>query len=123
SNMKCSNSIAAQYECAVHQKQVDHAAVNETNRELHFLLYRASGMPMLVNMIANIWTQIAPVFALSMSVKERTIDDWESFRHHKRLIEALTDKDPDAARNAVVEDIRDAAEFIERSTWLGEQEG
>lgn len=121
--MKSIAASAAKYERAGHQKKVDTAAVIETNRELHFLLYRASGMPMLVNMIDNIWTQIAPVFALSMSVKERTIDDWESFRHHKRLIEALTDKDPDAARDAVVEDIRDAAEFIERSTWLGEQEG
>lgn len=120
--MKRIMASAAKYERAGHQKKVDTAAVIATNRELHFLLYHASGMPMLVNMIDNIWTQIAPVFAMSMNVRERTPDDWESFRHHQRLIDALQAKDPDAARDAVIADIRDAAEFIERSTWLGAQE-
>lgn len=113
---------ARRYERAGHQKKVDTAAVIESNRELHFLIYRASGMPMLVSMIDNIWTQIAPVFALSMSVKDRTIEDWESFRHHERLIEALRTGDANAARDAVVADISDAAEFIEHATWLGTQE-
>ena len=76
---------------------------------------------MLVSLIDNIWTQIAPVFAMSMSVKERTVDDWESFRHHQLLLAALREKDGDAARDAVVNDIQDAAKFIEHALWPREQ--
>ncbi|NYT23742.1 GntR family transcriptional regulator [Alcaligenaceae bacterium] len=113
---------ARKYERAGHRKKVDTAAVIESNRELHFMLYNASGMSMLVGLIDNIWTRIAPMFALSMSVKQRTIETWESFGHHQRLIEALRARDVQGAHDAVVADIRDAADFIERSVWPEDQQ-
>jgi len=121
STLKRIEVSARAYERLGHQAKTDTPKLIELNREMHFQLYNASGMPMLVSLIDNIWTQIAPVFALSMNVKERTVDDWESFRHHERLLEALREKDGDAARDAVVNDIQDAAKFIENALWPREQ--
>ncbi|PLC50624.1 GntR family transcriptional regulator [Pollutimonas subterranea] len=95
------------------QKKLDMVAVIEANREIHFTLYAAAEMPMLETMIENIWTQIAPVFALSMSTKDRRSEKWESFDHHGQLLRALLARDGQAARDAVVADIRDAAAYIE----------
>jgi len=106
-----------EYERAGHRKKVNTAAVIESNRWLHFTLYNASGMSVLVSLIDNIWTRIAPMFALSMSVQQRTIETWESFGHHQRLLEALRLRDAQGAHDAIVADIRDAADFIERSVW------
>ena len=102
------------------QKKIDMVAVIEANRDIHFTLYAASGMPMLVTMIENIWTQIAPLFALSMSTKDRRSEKWESFDHHERLLQALLARDGKAAREAVVADIRDAAVYIESIANLSE---
>jgi len=101
------------YEQAGHQEKINTEFVIASNRELHFTLYRVCEMPRLVSMIENIWTQIAPLFALSMSIQERGTEHWESFGHHRRLLEALMRRDPEAARQAVVDDIRDAAIYIE----------
>jgi DNA-binding GntR family transcriptional regulator len=72
-------------------------------------------MPLLVTMIENIWLQIAPLFSLSMSSKDRKSESWESFSHHDTLLQALRRRDPDGARDAVVADISDAAAFIEKT--------
>ncbi|HWL29560.1 MAG TPA: GntR family transcriptional regulator [Burkholderiaceae bacterium] len=103
-----------------HQKKMDMAAVIEANRDIHFTLYAAAGMPMLQTMIENIWTQIAPLFALSMSTKDRRSEKWESFDHHGRLLDALVARDGQAARDAVVADICDAAAYIESIANLSE---
>lgn len=104
---------AQRYEHAGHQEKVDTEFVIASNRDLHFTLYEVCAMPRLVSIIENIWTQIAPLFALSMSIRERGTEHWESFGHHRRLLEALERRDAEAARQAIVADIRDAAVYIE----------
>ena len=75
-------------------------------------------MPKLISMIENIWIQIAPLFALSMSTQGREVDRWESFSHHDRLLDALMARDGEAAKQAVIADIRDAATYIEVAAGL-----
>ncbi|AEC21977.1 GntR family transcriptional regulator [Pusillimonas sp. T7-7] len=103
-----------------HKKEMDMAAVIEANRDIHFALYAAAGMPRLETIIENIWTQIAPLFALSMNRADRRSEKWESFAHHDDLLLALLARDGQAAQDAVVADIRDAAAYIERIANLSD---
>ncbi|MHA3904627.1 GntR family transcriptional regulator [Castellaniella sp. WN] len=100
------------------QSRIDVLKTVEANRNLHFCLYRASGMPMLVSMIENIWLQIAPLFSLSMGSRDRKSDSWESFGHHDDLLRFLRLRDPEGVRDAVVADISDAASYIEKAGSL-----
>lgn len=106
------------YEAAARAEVVSTVDMVEANRKLHFALYNESGMPVLISMIEGLWTQVAPVFSLSMSTKMRKVDSMESFHHHTRLIAALQQRDSAAARDAVVADIQDAAHFIENAGAL-----
>src|SRR5690606_34117998 len=121
STLKRIEVSARTYERLGHQAKTDTRKLIELNRELHFQLYNASGMPMLVSLIDNIWTHIAPVFALSMSLKERTVDDRESFRYHERLLNSLSEKDGDAAGDAVLSYNKGAAIFKENALWPRQQ--
>lgn len=103
-----------------HQRKIDTLKTIDANRNLHFTLYEAAGMPLLVTMIENIWLQIAPLFSLSMSSKDRKSESWESFDHHDHLLQALRRRDAEAARDAVVADISDAAAFIEKTGNLAQ---
>ncbi|MBB1596527.1 GntR family transcriptional regulator [Achromobacter sp. UMC46] len=98
-----------------HQRKIDTLKTIEANRNLHFTLYEAAAMPLLVTMIENIWLQIAPLFSLSMSSKDRQSESWESFSHHDALLAALRRRDAEGARDAVVADISDAAAYIEKT--------
>jgi len=91
----------------------------EANRLLHFSLYEQSQMPLLMSMIEGLWVQVAPVFALSMSTQLREIGNMEAFDHHRDLVKALRQRDGLQARQAIEDDIRDAATYIERSGALG----
>lgn len=96
--------------------------VVESNRLAHFTVYEAAGMPLLVNMIEGLWARVAPVFAYSMSHQTRDVRSWEAFDHHKRLLQALRQRDGVLARQAVVSDIQDAATFIEQATLVLQRE-
>ncbi|WP_052097519.1 GntR family transcriptional regulator [Achromobacter sp. RTa] len=98
-----------------HKAKIDSLKTIEANRNLHFTLYEAAGMPLLVGMIENIWLQIAPLFSLSMGSKDRNSESWESFRHHAALLDALERRDAEGARAAIVADISDAALYIEKT--------
>lgn len=98
-----------------HRPKIDTLKTIEANRNLHFTLYEAAGMPLLVGMIENIWLQIAPLFSLSMGSKDRKSESWESFSHHAALLGALERRDAEGARAAVVADISDAALYIEKT--------
>jgi DNA-binding GntR family transcriptional regulator len=86
------------------------ADVLEWNREFHFTLYRASGMPTLVKMIESLWLQVGPLLNLQQQVfaeKKITV-----YVHHHRALAGLKTKKSDEVRAAIVGDIEDAAKII-----------
>jgi DNA-binding GntR family transcriptional regulator len=86
------------------------ADVLEWNREFHFTLYRASGMPTLVKMIESLWLQVGPLLNLQQQVfAEQKIS---VYVHHHRALAGLKAKKPSEARAAIVGDIEDAAKII-----------
>lgn len=104
------------FESEAKQTTPDLNVIVESNRLAHFTLYGAAEMPLLVSMIEGLWARVAPVFAYSMSHQARDVCSWESINHHARLLQALRKRDSVLARHAVVSDIQDAANFIERAT-------
>ncbi|MBP6018087.1 MAG: GntR family transcriptional regulator [Burkholderiaceae bacterium] len=108
-------AYAYEFDQLGHELNIDTAKTIEANRKLHFCLYEAAQMPLLLGMIENIWLQISPLFSLSMSSELRKSGTWESFRHHDSLLEALKDRNTEKVRKAIIADISDAALFIEKT--------
>jgi DNA-binding GntR family transcriptional regulator len=69
-------------------------------------------MPHLLQMIESLWLQVGPVINLDLRASGRRLHAVEAHKHHARLIEALRRGDGAAARKAIGDDIRTAAEFI-----------
>ena len=98
----------------------DPAAAVAANRDLHFSLYEAAGMPSLVEMIGRLWLKAGPILNLDMRHEPRRLDGGSAVVAHAQLLDALRRRDPTAARQALVEDISAAADHIERTARLAE---
>jgi DNA-binding GntR family transcriptional regulator len=98
----------------------DTAGAVAANRHLHFVLYEAAGMPSLIEMIERLWLKAGPVLNLDMRHEPRRLDGGSAVVAHAALIAALRQHDPAAARAALEEDIRAAADHIERTARLAE---
>ncbi|MBB3286327.1 MULTISPECIES: GntR family transcriptional regulator [Rhizobium] len=74
------------------------------NKEFHFAIYRLSGMPYLLQVIETLWLRVGASFnGLYPEFSETRY----GARNHRNAIEALVEKDADAARAAIESDIRD----------------
>ncbi|MFE1600485.1 GntR family transcriptional regulator [Methylobacterium sp. ID0610] len=93
------------------------------NKELHFAVYAAAGLPTLLAIIEGLWLRIGPVLNLDMRVSGQRLAEGAAERHHARLIAAIRDRDGPAARAALVADIAEAAAFIAGSGRLPDDQG
>ena len=75
------------------------------NQKFHFLIYERSGLPMLLQMIQNLWVQVGPYFY-------GLFEDSHYLAHandgHKRIMAAIRKGDPAAVRQTVTGDINEA---------------
>jgi len=88
------------------------------NKELHFAVYRASGLPTLVGIIEGLWLKIGPVLNFDLKASPERLRTGGATEHHRRLVAAVKAGDVDAARSALVDDIEGAANFIESTGRL-----
>lgn len=83
------------------------------NREFHFCLYRNCRMPTLLMIIESLWLQIGPLLTIQQlkyagaGIAVQT--------HHRRALKALKKRDAKEVRDAIVNDIEDAAKIIAAS--------
>jgi DNA-binding GntR family transcriptional regulator len=94
------------------RRQADGVRLFRINKDLHFLLYEAAGMPVLLGTIEGLWLQIGPVLHLSLRMRANSrgrnpAPDW-----HKRMIRGLRLRDAAAARRALEGDLRSAGDQI-----------
>lgn len=86
------------------------SAYLQHNREFHFALYRASGLPTLITLIESMWLQIGPVLTFVLDhAGYRTTAVKE---HHGQVLEGLARRDRKKVRAAIAEDIADAAGIV-----------
>lgn len=96
------------------RRQADGARLFRINKDIHFILYEAAGMPVLLSQIEGLWLQIGPVLHLSLRMRANAnargrnpAPNW-----HKRLILGLRRRDAAAARRGLVGDITSAGDQI-----------
>jgi len=81
----------------------------DANEDFHLVLYRASGSPLLVDLIETVWLQVGPISNLLFDDADfaRTLND-----AHEGLMRRLKRRDAQGARRAVERDLRHAAKSL-----------
>ena len=96
--------------------QLDQAV--RINKEFHFAIYHATGLPPLVSIIVGLWLKIGPVLNFDRKRSEDLLPHGGAADHHARLVEAIVARNSEAARQALVDDIAGAAAFVESTGRL-----
>jgi DNA-binding GntR family transcriptional regulator len=103
-----------QFSAEMQRRQADGVKLWRINKDIHFIMYEAAGMPNLLPVIEGLWLRIGPV--LHLSLRERAnanargrnpAPDW-----HKRMILGLRRRDAAAARRGLVGDMTSAGDQI-----------
>ncbi len=80
------------------------------NRRFHFLVYRASELDFLINVIESLWLQVGPL--LNYLDQSSLNESGSFFDHHAEIIKAIEARDAEMAAKAVCDDILSAAVII-----------
>lgn len=93
----------------------DVKALLAANQSFHFALYLGSGSELLFSMIETLWLQSGPYLNLLIAGEEDQRNTREKAGpHHKELLAAVARKDKEAARDAIVADIGNAAKLYRK---------
>jgi DNA-binding GntR family transcriptional regulator len=98
------------------EDQLDPQRYLELNRRFHFLIYDAANQPRLLRFIENLWLQVGPLLNLITSRKYIS----SGRETHDMIVDALADKDADAAERAVKRDLLDASALITQAIERGD---
>lgn len=88
----------------------------DLNRQFHFHIYAAAGMPRLLRFIESLWLQIGPLLNLVTNREEMR----SGFEAHEAAVRAVEAGDAAGLRAAVEQDIHDAAQVIIPGLRCGE---
>ena len=94
----------------------DRLAMLGSNADLHRVVCRTARAPLILRILEGIWMRIGPVYALFS--EEPASVEAEGIHPHDRLIEALRNHDGEAARDAVITDVRRSTHWLEHSLIL-----
>nr|WP_305123506.1 GntR family transcriptional regulator [Roseomonas sp. GC11] len=90
----------------------DLGAAVARNRDFHFAIYAAAGLPTLVEVIGGLWLKAGPVINLDLRHSRERLTAGHALHCHAAALEAIRRGDAEAARAAIAEDITRAADFI-----------
>lgn len=85
------------------------AAYLGVHRKFHFGIYALAGMPILNEMIENLWLRCGPVLSFVVPQYVRLLKGTD---HHKAALEAIRRGDGAAAESEIVADIAEAAAYL-----------
>jgi DNA-binding GntR family transcriptional regulator len=85
------------------RKRKDAQKVREANINFHFGVYAAARMPFLLEMIKGFWLRNGPLQRLLLQSELAPLE--RSDAYHGAIVEALRNRDPEAARQGIREDI------------------
>jgi DNA-binding GntR family transcriptional regulator len=104
--------VSASFNKECEAKKPNPSKLIALNKNLHFSVYSAARMPILLQLIEGLWTQMGPVFNLDTRPGNERIANRVPCEHHEHLLEALRARDAAAARKALAADINSVAEYI-----------
>lgn len=82
------------------------------NKDFHFAVYDAAGLPALVEIIGGLWLKIGPIINLDLRENPERLATGGAVRFHAEAIAAIRRRDGKAARAAVAGDISGTAAFL-----------
>jgi DNA-binding GntR family transcriptional regulator len=88
--------------------EVDWEKYLSLNREFHFHIYAAAGMPRLLRLIESLWLQIGPLLNLVASREEMRFGR----EAHEAMVRGVAHGDPSASKAAIERDIQEAAHSV-----------
>jgi len=94
------------------RRREDSAQVFRVNKEFHFTMYRAADMPVLLDIIENLWLRIGPFLHFSLGVRGREAARKYAPESHNEMIRAMRQRDGALARRALESDLGGAAELM-----------
>lgn len=81
----------------------------EVHRNFHFTIYRSAGVPLLLEMIENLWLRTGPV--LTYVIPEYVVS-LRGTDHHERIVDAIESRDGTTAESEIVADVQEAANYL-----------
>jgi DNA-binding GntR family transcriptional regulator len=81
----------------------------DDHRKFHFEIYAMSGIPVLVDMIENMWLRCGP--ALSFVIPQYVLS-LRGTDHHTAAVNGILKGAPDVAEAAIIADITEAANYL-----------
>ncbi len=91
------NRMSKSHRLEQYEKAID------LNTEFHLRLCHLGQLPVLYDLVEGLWVRCGPI--LSHLYDGGRQEDWKTHRLHLRVIAALRNRDPDAARQAMCDDI------------------
>ena len=82
------------------------------NKDIHFAIYGAANMPMLIKIIETLWLRVGPILNYDLRLGSERTEKKTAVGHHHELIESLSRRDTASARNALAGDIESAFQSI-----------
>nr|WP_269751215.1 GntR family transcriptional regulator [Acuticoccus mangrovi] len=107
---------AFRHQCVTETR--DTAVAMRANRDFHFAVYAAAGLPSLMKIISGLWLKIGPLLNFDMRFSPERLSLGGAEAHHGRCLEAIIARDGPAARAAMTGDIAGTAAFIATSGQL-----
>jgi DNA-binding GntR family transcriptional regulator len=84
----------------------------ELNKNFHFAVYRAAGLPSLVEIIGGLWLKMGPVINLDLRADPQRLATSGARRFHAEMLSAIRERDGARAKAALAADISAAIAFI-----------
>ena len=88
------------------------ASIVMLNKEIHFSIYEAAAMPMLVKIIETLWLRIGPILNYDIRAGSERTQNKTAVDHHINMIDALEQGKAAKARQALHNDIKGAFDYI-----------
>ncbi len=82
------------------------------NKDFHFAVYDAAGLPALVEIIGGLWLKVGPIINLDLRENPERLATGGAVRFHAETVSAIRRRDGAAARAAVAADISGTAAFL-----------
>lgn len=102
----------AAFRAEAESPEPDRIKAVQLNRDLHFAIYGANGLPPLMEIIGRLWLKAGPVINLDLRACPERLRQGFALRRHAEALAAITAHDGPAATAAIAADIREAADFI-----------
>jgi DNA-binding GntR family transcriptional regulator len=86
----------------------------QKNQEFHFIIYRASRSPTLIQLIEALWLQFGPFLRMLSNYLEYNGGNSPGYTsHHRDIIRAIKNRDKKSMKNHVVFDIRATQQLLQ----------